>query len=58
MRLDTSYVVLGTYVTPAWKHQSYGEKIERAMEYRERRGVGLSIVHEEDWLAALPHPGR
>ena len=49
----TNYVVLGTYVTPTWVHQSFGRKIEKAMEYRDEKGTGLCIVHEEDWMAAL-----
>lgn len=53
LRLDTHYLVLGTYGNPTWKYQSYGGKIEKAMEYRDRRGTGLSIVHEDDWRVAL-----
>ena len=49
----TNFVVLGTYVTPAWAHQSFGRKIEKAMEYRDQLGTGLHIVHEEDWMRAL-----
>ena len=51
--MRTNYVVLGTYVTPAWAHQSFGRKIEKAMEYRDRKGTGLCIVHEEDCMEAL-----
>ena len=51
--MQTNFVVLGTYVTPAWAHQSFGRKIEKAMEYRDRKGTGLQIVHEEDWMQAL-----
>lgn len=43
----TDYLVLGHYVTPAWKHKSYGRKIERAMEYRDS-GTGIMIVSERD----------
>ena len=32
------YLVIGKYVSKAWKHESYGRKIEKAMEYRERFG--------------------
>ena len=46
-------VGLGTYVTPAWVHQSFGRKIEQAMDYRDRKGTGVQIVHEEDWAQAL-----
>ena len=36
MRLD--YLVIGKYVSKAWKHESYGAKIEKAMNYRDRFG--------------------
>ena len=51
--MRTDYVVLGTYVTPAWVHQSFGRKVEKAMEYRDEKGTGLCIVHEEDWMTSL-----
>ena len=50
---QTDFVVLGTYVTPAWVHQSFGRKIEKAMEYRDQKATGLQIVHEKDWRQAL-----
>lgn len=46
-RLD--YLVLGAYVTDSWAHESFGRKIEKAMEYR-NSGLPLSIVTEEHWL--------
>lgn len=51
--LRTNYVVLGTYVTSAWAHQSFGRKIEKAMRYRDDNVTGLCIVHEDDWRYAL-----
>ena len=30
------YLVIGTYVTKSWIHETYGLKIEKAMEYREQ----------------------
>ena len=51
--MQTNFVVLGTYVTPAWAHQSFGRKIEKAMDYRDRKGTRLQIVHEQDWAKAL-----
>ena len=51
--MRTNFVVLGTYVTPAWAHQSFGRKIEKAMEYRDQKGTGVQIVHEDDWAQAL-----
>lgn len=43
-----NYLVLDTYVTDSWAHESYGRKIEKAMEYR-NAGVPLSIITEEHW---------
>lgn len=42
------YLVLGTYVTDSWIHETYGRKIEKAMEYRDR-GLPLAIITEEHW---------
>jgi NAD-dependent DNA ligase len=47
---ELNYLVIGTYVTDSWAHESYGRKIEKAMEYREQ-GVPLVIVTEEHWAA-------
>jgi NAD-dependent DNA ligase len=44
-----NYLVLGTYVTDSWAHESFGRKIEKAMEYREN-GLPLIIVTEEHWV--------
>lgn len=43
------YLVLGTYVTDSWAHESFGRKIEKAMEYRES-GLPITIITEEHWL--------
>lgn len=45
------YLVLGTYVTDSWAHESYGRKIEKAMEYRDD-GLPIVIVTEEHWANA------
>ena len=42
------YLVLGTYVTDSWAHESFGRKIEKAMEYRDS-GLPLVIITEEHW---------
>lgn len=47
-----NYLVVGTHVSPAWANQTYGRKIEAAVELR-RRGQTLAIVNEEHWLKAL-----
>ncbi|MBN1683789.1 BRCT domain-containing protein [Candidatus Bathyarchaeota archaeon] len=43
------YLVIGTYVTDSWAHETYGRKIEKAMEFRDS-GVPISIITEEHWL--------
>lgn len=45
---DLDYLVLGTYVTESWAHESFGRKIEKAMEYR-GRGIPLFIITEDHW---------
>ena len=51
--MQVNFVVLGTHVTPAWVHQSFGRKIEKAMEFRDQKATGIRIVQEEDWAQAL-----
>ncbi len=48
---SVDYLVLGTYVTDSWAHESYGRKIEKAVQYRQE-GVPLVIVTEEHWVNA------
>jgi NAD-dependent DNA ligase len=45
---DLDYLVLGTYVTGSWAHESFGRKIEKAMDYR-GRGLPLFIITEDHW---------
>lgn len=42
------YLVLGTYVTDSWIHESFGRKIEKALEHRDA-GLPIMIVTEEHW---------
>ncbi len=44
-----NYLVLGTYVTDSWVHESYGRKIEKAMQYRDE-GIPITIITEEYWI--------
>jgi NAD-dependent DNA ligase len=44
-----NYLVLGTYVTDSWAHETYGRKIEKAMKYRDE-GVPIVILTEEHWV--------
>jgi NAD-dependent DNA ligase len=43
-----NYLVLGTYVTDSWAHETFGRKIEKAMQYRDN-GLPIAIVTEEHW---------
>ncbi len=43
------YLILGSYVTDSWAHESFGRKIEKAMEYRQN-GIPLVIVTEDHWV--------
>lgn len=45
---SVNYLVLGSYVTDSWAHETFGRKIEKAMEYR-ASGVPIVIVSEEHW---------
>lgn len=47
-----NYLVLGTYVSESWAHESYGRKIEKAMAYK-AGGQNLSIISEAHWLREL-----
>lgn len=48
---DLNYLVLGTYVTDSWAHETFGRKIEKAVAYRDQ-GVPLVIISEEHWASA------
>ena len=49
----TDYLVIGIYATDSWAHSSFGRKIEKAVEYREK-GTGIAIISEEHWRRYLP----
>lgn len=49
MRLD--YLVVGTFCSRDWLHTSYGTKIMKASEYREK-GIKTSIISEDHWARA------
>lgn len=46
------YLVIGVIGSRDWVHSSFGRKIEKAVEYREK-GHPLAIVAEEHFLKAL-----
>ena len=45
----TDYLIIGIYATDSWKHSSYGNKIIKAVEYRDR-GVPIKIIGEQHWV--------
>ncbi|WP_294948294.1 hypothetical protein [Sulfurivirga sp.] len=51
---STDYLVIGAYVSPAWVHESYGRKIERAL-YMKRASVDGRpfIISERSLLEAM-----
>jgi hypothetical protein len=43
------YVVIGSQVSPDWKHTSFGRKIQKAIELRDV-GHPLIILTEQEWI--------
>ena len=52
IRRTTDVLVIGSYVSGAWKHSSVGLKIIQAMEWRDA-GAPLTIVSEAHWREHL-----
>lgn len=48
----TQFLIVGTYATDSWKHSSFGNKIIKASEWREK-GLPISIVSEQHWVKFL-----
>lgn len=49
VKKSLDYLVLGTYVTDSWAHESFGRKIEKVIQYRDA-GVPIAIISEEHWI--------
>jgi len=49
---DTNYLIVGGDLSPAWSHESYGTKIEKALMYK-LEGRPVSLVIEEDWAKTV-----
>ena len=49
---QTNVLVIGAYVTDSWKHSSFGNKISKAAEFREK-GLPICIVSEPHWRSCL-----
>lgn len=51
---NIDYLVIGSYVADAWKHQSYGRKIEQAIELKAKyKSCKLKIISEDLLFKAL-----
>lgn len=48
-----NYLVIGSYVTDSWAHESFGRKIEKAIEYRDARASNIKIISENHWLEII-----
>ena len=46
------YVIIGSQVSPDWKHTSFGRKIQKAIELKED-GHHLIILTEKQWLTFI-----
>jgi hypothetical protein len=51
--LKTDYLVIGSLVSPDWRHETYGRKIERAMGLRDEGYLKPIIITEEQWSACI-----
>lgn len=49
----TNFLVIGYLGNENWAHSSHGRKIEKAVEYRDNKGTGMSIVSEDHWIGFL-----
>lgn len=49
----TDFLVVGEYATDSWKHSSYGLKIEKAVAYRDEKGLPIAIISETHWRSRL-----
>lgn len=43
------YLIIGTMSSKDWRYKSHGRKIEKAVEYRDSKGIPLKIISEEQW---------
>ncbi|CAI0864920.1 BRCT domain-containing protein [Serratia quinivorans] len=48
------YLIIGALSSKDWRYQSYGRKIELAVEYRDIRKLPLKIISEEIWKYHQP----
>lgn len=49
---SVNFLVIGAYATESWKHSSFGLKILKAVEMRDKN-IPISIVSEQHWRSFL-----
>jgi hypothetical protein len=47
---NVDYLVIGAQSSPAWAYSTYGRKIEKVIERREK-GQEITILHEDDFIS-------
>jgi NAD-dependent DNA ligase len=52
------YLVVGVSGSTEWKYGSFGTKVEKAMLIKEEDGAALSIISEDQLIAALAETPR
>ncbi|MGO3909000.1 BRCT domain-containing protein [Huaxiibacter chinensis] len=50
---DLDYLIIGALSSKDWKFQSFGRKIEQAIDYRDNKGAALKILSEEHWQSLM-----
>jgi hypothetical protein len=43
------FLIIGTMSSKDWRYKSHGRKIEKAVAYRDEKGIPLKIISEEQW---------
>lgn len=43
------YLIIGTLSSKDWRYKAHGRKIEKAISYRDEKGISLKIISEEQW---------
>lgn len=43
------YLIIGTLSSRDWQYKAHGRKIEKAVSYRDEKGIPLKIISEEQW---------
>ncbi len=55
--LETNYLIVGGDLSPAWAHESYGIKIEKALMYK-LDGRPIALLAEDDWDTTVKSASR